>query len=196
MAATMQAFLQPQRKQQPATKSGTGNVTAHLTAESGSGCDRGLGDLRPSASGRGGDAVGRGACDDDATEAEEERPSGRGRDDAGEALARRLGLHSSSSSGESDGGRASLSEEGAWADVLADDGACMPREMCAAGVDPMGLHSPGKRGRVRGEVVVVHRARLEEERAAVDVAAGVSNSGDGRRVVRPTQQRHAIVGGG
>ncbi|KAK9905956.1 hypothetical protein WJX75_009484 [Coccomyxa subellipsoidea] len=59
MAATMQAFLQPQRKQQPATKSGTGNVTAHLIAESGSGCDRGLGDLRPSASGRGGDAVGR-----------------------------------------------------------------------------------------------------------------------------------------
>jgi hypothetical protein len=148
MAATMQAFLQPQRKQQPATKSGTGNVTAHLIAESGSGCDRGLGDLRPSASGRGGDAVGRGAWGNDATEAEEAHPSGRAREDAGKALARRLGLHSSSSSGESDGGRAALSEGGAWADVLADDGASTPRETRAAGVDPMGLRSPGKRGRV------------------------------------------------
>lgn len=144
MAATMQAFLQPQRKQQPATKSGTGNITAHLTVES----DRGLGDLRPSASGRGGGVDGRGACGDDATEAKEERPSGRGREYAGKALARRLGLHSSSSSGESDGGRAALSEGGAWADVLADDGASTPRETRAAGVDPLGLHSPGKRGRV------------------------------------------------
>lgn len=145
MAASMQAFLQPQRKQHAATKPLDKSAAAHSAGDGG---DRGLGDLRPFVSGRGGDACNRGASADEAGDSE---ARGRGDDVAAQALARRLGVHSSSS--DESGGNAAVSEGQACVDVLAEDGASTPSETRrgvnsdAAGVDPPGLHSPGKRGR-------------------------------------------------
>ncbi len=164
MAATLQKFLQPQRKQptlaKPADQTGAGHRFD----------DHGLGDLRPSASQRERRSRDRGAPEGDAANSDEQQPhqGGRGRGEAAAVEARRLGVHSSSSD---DGGRAAVSEGDQWAAVLADDGHSTPRGAAAgsgAGKPrPAGLlHSPGKRDRrAAADADAAVRSALQTPRA-------------------------------
>ena len=165
MAATMQKFLQPQRKQpsvaKPAGQTGAGHCSG----------DHGLGDLRPSASHRERrHSRDGGAQEGDEAESDEQQPhrGGRGRGDAGAVEARRLGVHSSSSD---DSGRAAVSDGDQWAAVLADDGHSTPRGTAvgsgAGKPSPAGLlHSPGKRDRrTAADADAAVRSALQTPRA-------------------------------
>ncbi|BDA47624.1 probable flap endonuclease GEN-like 1 at N-terminal half [Coccomyxa sp. Obi] len=145
MAARMQAFLQPQLKQ-PSLAKAADKTDAGLRSGTG---DRGLGDLRPSASQRERRSHDRGAREGVEAESDEHR-GGKGRDDAGAALARKLGVHSSFSD-DSDR-MAAVSKGEQWAAVLADDGISTPRgDGVGSGAgqpSPAALPSPGKRNRL------------------------------------------------
>lgn len=145
MAARMQKFLQPQRKQPSLAKGADRNDAGRRSGTE----DRGLGDLRPSASQRECRSHGRGAREGDEADSDEHR-DGKSRDDAGAALARRLGVHSSSSE---DSKRSVVVSEGEqWAAVIADDGISTPRGtgggLGAGKPSPKVLHSPAKRDRL------------------------------------------------
>ncbi|CAL8471936.1 g11478 [Coccomyxa elongata] len=145
MAARMQKFLQPQRKQPSLAKAADKTDAGR---RSGTG-DRGLGDLRPSASQRERCSHSRGAREGDEAGSDEHR-DGKSRNDAGAALARRLGVHSSSS--EDSERMAAVSEGERWAAIGADDGISTPRGtgggLGAGKPSQAVLHSPAKRDRL------------------------------------------------
>ena len=164
MAATMQKFLQPQRKPPSLAKPADQTGVEHRSE------DHGLGDLRPSTSHRERRSRDGGAREGDEAESDEQQPhrGGMGTGDAGAAEARRLGVHSSSSD---DSARAAVSDGDLWAAVLADDGHSTPRGTAvgsgAGKPGPAGLlHSPGKRDRrAAADADAAVRGALQTSRA-------------------------------